>query len=118
MYKRYDMEDNRVKGGDSKENARQTVYKRENIRKEAVKNENIKKEQPKRNKSNPILGFIPRSIYNPDTGKILGILSADDLLIIALIILLIDNEDECEDNKLLIYALVYILISDYIDIPI
>ena len=65
----------------------------------------------------PLLKFIPQSIYNPDTGKVLGFLSAEDLLIVALILLLIDNRDSDEDNSLLIYALVYILISDRINLP-
>lgn len=65
----------------------------------------------------PLLKFIPQSIYNPDTGKVLGFLSAEDLLIAALILLLIDNRDSDEDNTLLIYALVYILISDRINLP-
>lgn len=65
----------------------------------------------------PLLKFIPQSIYNPDTGKVLGFLSAEDLLIVALILLLIDNRDSDEDDSLLIYALVYILISDRINLP-
>lgn len=65
----------------------------------------------------PLLKFIPQSIYNPDTEKVLGFLSAEDLLIVALILLLIDNRDSDEDNSLLIYALVYILISDRINLP-
>lgn len=65
----------------------------------------------------PLLKFIPQSIYNPETGKVLGILSAEDLLIAALILVLIDNRDDGEDNSLLIYALVYILISDRINLP-
>ena len=65
----------------------------------------------------PLLKFIPQSIYNPETGKVLGFLSAEDLLIAALILLLIDNRNTDEDNSLLIYALVYILISDRINLP-
>lgn len=62
--------------------------------------------------------FIPQSVYNPETGKILGFLSAEDLLIAALILLLIDNGDDEEDNSMLIFALVYILLSGHMDLPI
>lgn len=67
--------------------------------------------------SHPVTKLIPESLYNPETGKILGFLSAEDLLIAALILLLIDNSCDDEDNSLLIYALLYILISDHIDLP-
>lgn len=65
----------------------------------------------------PVTKFIPQSVYNPQTGKILGFLSAEDLLILGLIFLLLDSGDECEDNSMLIYALLYILISDHMDLP-
>ena len=61
--------------------------------------------------------FIPQSVYNPETGKVLGFMSAEDLLIAALIILIIDSSDEETDNTMLVYALIYILISDHIDLP-
>lgn len=64
---------------------------------------------------NPLLGLIPSSLYNPESQKVLGLFSAEDLLIAALIFLLLENDEE--NNKMLIYALVYILISDYIDLP-
>lgn len=64
---------------------------------------------------NPILGFIPSSIYNPETKKVLGLLSAEDLLLAAMIFLLLENEEN--DDPMLVYALIYILISDYIDLP-
>lgn len=68
-------------------------------------------------KTHPLTKLIPQSIYNPDTGKILGFLSAEDLLIAALILLLIDSGDEESDNSMLIYALLYILISEHIELP-
>ena len=71
----------------------------------------------KTGKSHPIAKLIPQSIYNPETGKVLGFLSAEDLLIAALILLLIDSGDDENDNSMLIYALVYILISEHIDLP-
>ena len=73
-----------------------------------------KKHTPKSSK-NPILGIIPTALYNPETKKVLGVLSAEDLLLVGLIFLLLENE-EMEDPMLL-YALLYILISDYIDLP-
>ena len=68
--------------------------------------------------SKPSVSFlhniIPKTLYNPDTKKILGLLSSEDLLIIALIFLFLDNSDE--DNLLIVLALVYVLLSDHIDI--
>ena len=45
-------------------------------------------------------------------------MSAEDLLLAALILVLLDNKCEDEDNSMLIYALLYILLSDHIDLPI
>ncbi len=73
-----------------------------------------KKQSPKSRK-NPILGMIPPALYNPETKKVLGVLSAEDLLLAGLIFLLLENE-ELEDPMIL-YALLYILISDYIEFP-
>lgn len=64
---------------------------------------------------NPILGLIPTSVYNPETKKVLGMFSAEDLLLAGLIFLLLENEEN--DDPMLVYALLYILISDYIDLP-
>ncbi len=78
------------------------------------------KEQAPKGKVHPVTKFIPQSVYNPETGKIFGFLSAEDLLIIALIIILLDSGgDDCkEDNSILIYALIYILLSEHIKLPI
>ena len=73
------------------------------------------KKKPKPSKKNPILGMIPPALYHPETKKVLGIFSAEDLLLAGLIFLLLENE-ELEDPMIL-YALIYILISDYIDLP-
>lgn len=64
---------------------------------------------------NPLLGFLPPSLYNPQTKKILGIIEAEDLLLAALILLLSENEER--ENSLLIYALLYVLLGDRIDLP-
>lgn len=58
--------------------------------------------------------FLPQEIYNPKTKKIFGILSAEDLLIIALIFLFSESEEE--ESRLLVLALIYILISDKFDL--
>ncbi len=71
--------------------------------------------KPKPSKKNPILGMIPPVLYHPETKKVLGIFSAEDLLLAGLIFLLLENE-ELED-PMIVYALLYILISDYIDLP-
>ena len=88
-----------------------------NRNKSGAAENNKKKETPAKKQPHPITGLIPRSVYNPDTGKVLGLFSAEDLLIAALILLLIDSGDEDEDNSTLIYALLYILISDHVDLP-
>ena len=59
--------------------------------------------------------LIPSSLYNAQTGKVFGVLSTDDLFLISLILLLLDNDDE--DNSMLIVALIYILLSEHIDLP-
>ena len=63
---------------------------------------------------NLLLNFIPKGFYNPDSKKILGFLTAEDLLLIALIFLFLESSDE--DNPLLVLALIYVLLSDYIDL--
>ena len=81
-------------------------------------NASTTKASPKQNSTNkspygPLLGLIPRHIYNPDTKKILGIMSSEDLLLIALIFLFLESSDD--DNPLMVLALVYVLLGDYID---
>ncbi len=77
------------------------------------------KQEETRKKPHPITKLIPQSVYNPENGKILGLLSAEDLLIIALIIVLLDggSEESPEDNSTLIYALLYILLYEHIKLP-
>jgi len=71
-------------------------------------------EPPKTKKSgNPLLSFIPETIYNPETKKIFGVLSADDLLILALIILFLDSDED--GDTLMVLALAFILISEWFD---
>ncbi len=79
---------------------------------------NCAKGQQKQKSSNkspygPLLGMIPRNIYNPDSKKILGFLSSEDLLLIALIFLFLESSDD--DNPLMVLALVYVLLGEYID---
>ncbi len=84
-----------------------------------TKDEKIKeKESESLSKTGSFLTkLIPQSLYNPQTGKVFGVLNTDDLFLVALIILLIDSGDEDEDNSMLIYALIYILISEHLDLP-
>lgn len=65
--------------------------------------------------SSLINGFLPPSIYNHKTKKILGVISAEDLLLIALILLFSENEEN--NDPLTVIALIYILLSDYIELP-
>ena len=60
-------------------------------------------------------GLLPSSIYDFQSKKLFGILSAEDLLLIALIFLFLEKEEG--DNTLMILALGYILLSDYIELP-
>ena len=66
-----------------------------------------RREEPNIVKS--ILSFIRPGIYNTETKKILGILTAEDLLLAALILMIADS-DENDDLALLI-ALVYIFMA-------
>jgi len=59
-------------------------------------------------------GFLPGAVYNPENKKIFGVLSAEDLLLVALIFLFADSSDE--DGNLMCLALLYVLLSDYIDL--
>ena len=67
------------------------------------------------NISSILNSIIPSSVYNPETKKVFGILTAEDLLIVALIFLFSENSEDCD--PLLIPALIYILLSDYIALP-
>lgn len=65
--------------------------------------------------TDPILGLLPPSVYNPETKKVLGFLAAEDLLLAALIFLLLDSPRE--DDSMMVYVLLYLLVSDYVDLP-
>lgn len=98
-------------------NSRNSVHKNQNTSEKTEKNREEKKQKRIKNGSDLLTGFIPKSIYNPDTRKVLGFLTAEDLLLAALILLLIDESDEESDNSILIYALLYILIEGHVDLP-
>ena len=59
------------------------------------------------------LKFLPKEVYNPDTHKFFGKLSGEDILIIGLILMVLDSD--CNEDLFLILALLYILLSDWID---
>ena len=59
-------------------------------------------------------GILPSGLYDSKTKKIFGVLTTEDLLLIALIFLLLEKDGE--DNKLMVIALLYVLVSDYIDL--
>ena len=73
------------------------------------------KQSQKTAKSTFLKGILPTSVYDPKSKKILGILSAEDLLLVALIFLFLEKDDG--DNTIMVLALIYVLISDYIDLP-
>ncbi len=78
------------------------------------KEQSIKTEREKG--KNPISQWIPSAVYNAETKKIFGMFSAEDLLLAALIFLLLDSQEK--EDSLLVYLLLYILISDYVTLPI
>lgn len=70
-------------------------------------------EKPPSDKKNNFLSFLPKELYNCETHKFFSFLSGEDLLIIGLILMVLDRG--CEDDLFLILALLYILVSDWID---
>lgn len=112
-------EPNRNPSGNRKPNQSKNVHNNPVKEKADIKEERNASEQKLTQKKadHPLMKFIPRSLYNPETGKVLGVMSADDLLIVALILIMLDSGDDCEDNSMLIYALIYILLSEYIELP-
>lgn len=74
-----------------------------------------RKESGREKAENPILRLLPPAVYNAETKKVLGMFSPEDLLLAALIFLLLDSKEK--EDSILIYLLVYVLISDYIDLP-
>ncbi len=64
---------------------------------------------------NLINGFLPPNLYNKKTKKLFGLIDAEDLLLIALILLFSENDEG--NDPLVVIALIYILLSEYIDIP-
>ncbi len=59
------------------------------------------------------LKFLPKEVYNPHTHKFFGKLSGEDILIIGLILMVLDCD--CDEDIFLVLALLYILLSDWID---
>lgn len=108
---------NRNPAQTSKNNGANTTYNRNN----SHQNNQVRHEKPtpppKPVFAHPLTKFLPQSLYNSETGKILGFLSAEDLLLVAVILLLIDEADEDGDNSMLIYALLYVLLSDHFNLP-
>ena len=56
-----------------------------------------------------ILNMLPNELYNRNTKKILGLVTAEDLLLVSLILLVADSGEK--DSAALILALLYILAS-------
>jgi len=65
--------------------------------------------------NNAVHGFLPPHLYNRETKKLLGLFTAEDLLLIALILIFSENDENTDPFTVL--ALIYILLSDYIDFP-
>lgn len=60
-----------------------------------------------------LLKNLPRGIYDPETGKFLGLFSGEDVLIIGVILIVLERGDK--NDIFLLLALFYILLSDRID---
>ena len=72
------------------------------------------KEEHKEDKGRKnLLSCLPKDIYNCETHKFFGFLSGEDILIIGLILMILDGGSD--EDLLLILALLYILLSDWID---
>ena len=72
------------------------------------------KEEHKEDKGRKnLLSCLPNEIYNCETHKFFGFLSGEDILIIGLILMVLDRG--CDEDLFLILALLYILLSDWID---
>lgn len=56
---------------------------------------------------NSLLNFIPNGVYNRETKKLFNLFTAEDLLLVSLILMLADSDDN--DDTALLIALVYIL---------
>lgn len=63
-----------------------------------------------------LYGLLPSSVYNPETKKVFGLLETEDMLLVLLILLLAENKEE--NQTMLMLALAYLLLSEYIDLPI
>lgn len=79
------------------------------------KSPSLKTEKKTDKRENPVLRFLPPAFYNPETKKVFGFLSSEDLLLVALIFLLMESKEK--EDSVLVYLLIYILLSDYIDLP-
>ena len=66
-------------------------------------------------KNSVLQSFLPSALYDPNNKKLFGFLKSEDLLLIALIFLLLEKDGD--DNFLMVLALCYVLISDYIELP-
>ena len=61
-----------------------------------------------------IESFLPNTVYNCENKKFFGLFSPEDLLLVALIFIFADSKEE--DGNLVCLALLYVLLSDYIDL--
>lgn len=117
MYRRYEPKPGQNRPQQPPKDKKSCPPPSHNPRNCPPKKEEPPKPKPPEKHPHPLTKLIPQSLYNPETGKIFGVLSPEDLLLAALILLLLDSGDDSDDNSFLIYALFYILISDYIDLP-
>lgn len=60
-------------------------------------------------------GFIPPSLYNAETKKLLGHFSTEDLLLAALIFLFFESGSD--EGLIMALVLLYVLVSEYIELP-
>ncbi len=75
------------------------------------KQQPVRPPKPPPKEESPIFRLIPKALYDPDTQKIFGVFRAEELLIAALILILL--QDKKKENTPVVYALAYILLSDF-----
>lgn len=111
---------NQMRGGGQKGNVQnnqgsQNQQTQQNNLHREHKPDNIRKEPKPQGIGGLLQKFLPDAVYDRNKKKIFGIFSAEDLLLVALIFLLLEKEEG--DNSIMVLALLYILVSDYIDLP-
>ncbi len=117
MYRRYEPQRKSCPPQNAKQNPQRSAPLQNTKQQAQCPKPTPEEKETKCKKEHPLTKFIPQSVYDPKSGKVLGFLSAEDLLLVALILLMLDTDEAEGENSMLVYALIYILIAEYIDLP-